>query len=80
MIFMQFKTLFDVSKYIFGLQSFYFFQNIWGLFVFREFKSSETALGAFLTVENKKYCVFLNFNIKFTKFKKLHQKSAVVGF
>ena len=33
--------------------------------------SLKRAFFAFLTLENQKHCGFLNFNIKFTKFKKL---------
>jgi hypothetical protein len=56
-IFTQFKTLFDVSNRIFGLQSFHFRQKLCGLSVFRKFKSSKRALASFLTVKKTKNIV-----------------------
>ena len=74
MISTPFKRLFEVSKSIYGPQSFHFCQQIWGLSIFHESKSSQKALGPFFTLKNQKYCEVVNFSINFTKFKKLYQR------
>ena len=71
-----FKTLFEVSKSIYGPQVFIFVNK----FEVCLFSTSQKALGAFLTLKNQKYCEALNFSINFIKLKKLYQKSVRLRF